>query len=75
MIELSRLDDTKIILNSEQIETIEQTPDTVITLSNGNKIVVKNDAKDVIRKIINFRFNPLESKVKGSAKLKTVAGM
>ncbi len=66
MIELNRLDDTKIIINSEQIESIEQTPDTVITLSNGKKIVVKDDAKQVIKKIINYKLEPLKKKLQAN---------
>ena len=67
MIELNRLDDTKIIINSEQIESIEQTPDTVITLSNGKMIVVKDDAKQVLKKIINYKLEPLKKKLKANS--------
>jgi flagellar protein FlbD len=65
MIELNKLDDSKIIINSDQIESIEQTPDTVITLSNGKKIIVKNSAKEVIKRIINFKMESIQTEFEG----------
>lgn len=41
MIELTKLNDKKITLNCDLIEIIEETPDTVITLTTGKKIIVK----------------------------------
>ncbi len=41
MIELTKLNENKFILNADLIETIEETPDTVITLVSGKKIIVK----------------------------------
>ena len=41
MIEVTKLDGVKILLNDRYIETVEETPDTVITLSTGRKIIVK----------------------------------
>ncbi len=64
MIELNRLDNTKIILNSDQIESIEQTPDTVITLSNGKKIVVRDNASAVLKKIIEYDLSTTKAKLK-----------
>lgn len=42
-------------INAHQIETVEETPDTVISLLSGSKYVVKNRAEDVIKKIIEYR--------------------
>ncbi|MBU2702005.1 flagellar protein FlbD [Sporomusaceae bacterium BoRhaA] len=57
MIKLSRLksNGTEIILNAELIETIEQTPDTVITLTNGKKILVEESMDEVVRKAMDYR--------------------
>ena len=41
MIELTRLNEVKFSLNSDLIEVIETTPDTVITLTTGKKLIVK----------------------------------
>ncbi len=45
----------EIILNAELIETIEETPDTVITLVNGKKIIVEEGSKEIVRKVIEYR--------------------
>ena len=41
MIEVTRLNDTKLLINSDLIELVEETPDTVITLTTGRKLIVK----------------------------------
>jgi flagellar protein FlbD len=57
MVELTRLRGEKFALNPDQIETIEETPDTVITLLNGHKYVVRETTKEVISLIESFRRN------------------
>jgi flagellar protein FlbD len=57
MIELTRLKGAKFALNSEQIETVEETPDTVITLLNGHKYIVLERMREVISLIEAFRKN------------------
>jgi flagellar protein FlbD len=42
-------------LNAELIETVEETPDTVITLMNGNKVLVEEGMDDIIRLVIEYR--------------------
>ena len=54
MIRLTRLNDRPFVLNSEQIRTIEQTPDTMITLLNGDQLVVKESPEDVVERAIEF---------------------
>ena len=55
MIHLTRINHAPLILNSEVIEHIEITPDTLITLTNGQKLVVLETSDEVIRKVIEFR--------------------
>ena len=55
MIEVHRLNGEAFLLNSDMIETIDVTPDTVLRLLNGHRYVVKEKVKDVYRKIIAFR--------------------
>lgn len=53
MIELTKLDETKILLNEDYILLVEETPDTVITFSDGKKIIVKEsrtDIKDLVKR-------------------------
>lgn len=55
MIEVTRLRGAKIIVNAELIETIEETPDTVITLTSGKKFVVSETSKDVTDLVIEYK--------------------
>ena len=47
MIEVTKLDGVKILLNEDYIETVEETPDTVITMSTGRKIIVKEGRQEI----------------------------
>lgn len=55
MIELHRLNGSALILNSSHIELIESTPDTVITLVNDKKYIVKESAVDVVNAIADYQ--------------------
>lgn len=55
MIALQRLNGAPFVLNAELIETIESTPDTVIALVGGKKLVVKNSVEDVVRKTVRYK--------------------
>ena len=55
MIELTRLSSKAFYLNSDLIESIEETPDTVITMTNGKKFIVAETAAVIIERIIRFR--------------------
>jgi flagellar protein FlbD len=55
LIELTRLNGKKFTLNSELIETVEETPDSVITLTNGKKIIVTDKAKEIVNKVIFYK--------------------
>ena len=54
MITVTRLNHTPIVINPDLIVFIEETPDTIITLSNGEKIVVQEKVGEVIRRIIQY---------------------
>lgn len=54
MIKVTRLNGKEFIINAELIQFIEETPDTVITLLNHEKIVVKESADDVIKRVISY---------------------
>ncbi|HOB92071.1 MAG: flagellar FlbD family protein [Bacillota bacterium] len=55
MIELTRLNGTTIVINSDLIETVEETPDTVVTLTIGTKYVVQESSRDIVDKVVEFR--------------------
>lgn len=55
MIQLTRLNNSLITINSDLIKFVEQSPDTVITLLNGEKILVRESAEQILERIIQFR--------------------
>lgn len=55
MIRLTRLNRMPMVLNSDLIEHIDVTPDTVITLTTGQILRVRETAEEVIRRIVDFR--------------------
>ncbi|MDR1649510.1 MAG: flagellar FlbD family protein [Synergistaceae bacterium] len=55
MIELHRLNGELFLLNSDMIETIDITPDTVVRLVNGHRYVVKESYRDLRDAIVKFR--------------------
>lgn len=55
MIHLTRLNHTSLVLNADLIELIEVTPDTVISLTTGQKLVVLEPAEEVVRRVLEFR--------------------
>lgn len=55
MVELTRLNGTKITINAELIEMVEDTPDTVITLSTGKKIIVRESRHEVKNLVISYK--------------------
>lgn len=55
MIELTNIGKQKFILNCNQIEKIEKTPESVITLMNGDKFVVRESPQEIIDKTIEYK--------------------
>lgn len=60
MIHLTRLNHAPLILNSDLIEHIEGTPDTVITLTTGQRFMVLEAANEVVDKVVAFRRSILQ---------------
>ena len=55
MIELSRLNGKSFFLNPELVETIESTPDTLVTLVSGKTVMVRETIETTIEKIFEYR--------------------
>jgi flagellar protein FlbD len=55
MIELTKLQNSKIIVNAELIEFVESTPDTLITTTTGKKLMVKESVEEVIKMVIAYK--------------------
>lgn len=63
MIRLTRINHIPLVLNSDLIEHVEVTPDTVVTLTNGQKFMVLESPEEVVSRVIDFRrciLNPPE---------------
>jgi len=54
VISLTRLNGTTFYVNALLIETVEQTPDTIVTLTTGKKYIVLENSSDVIRSIRHY---------------------
>ena len=55
MIVLHRLNKEEFILNADYIETLEATPDTVITLTSGKKLMVKENVDNVVQQVVRYK--------------------
>ena len=55
MIEVTRINHVPLVLNSDLIEHVETTPDTVISLTTGHKFIVLESADEVVRRVVAFR--------------------
>ncbi|MEM7577024.1 MAG: flagellar FlbD family protein [Planctomycetota bacterium] len=54
MIRLTRLNDRPFVLNAELIRTVEEKPDTTITLINGDHFIVKESMDDVVERAVDY---------------------
>ena len=55
MIELTKLNDIKFTVNADIIEFVEETPDTVVSLTTGKKIIVKESRQEVTNLVISYK--------------------
>jgi flagellar protein FlbD len=55
MIALRRLNNEAVMVNPDLIESLEETPDTVVTLTSGNKLIVRDSMDSIREKIIEFK--------------------
>ena len=54
MITVTRLNDQPLVLNAELIKTVESTPDTLITLINSDRMMVKESMEEIVRKAVEY---------------------
>jgi flagellar protein FlbD len=55
MIYLTRLDHNTMVVNADLIATVESTPDTMLTLSNGHQFLVRETVGDVVARVVDYR--------------------
>lgn len=61
MIKLTRFNGSQFYINSDLMEFVESTPDTIITLTTGKKIIVKESVDEIIDRIIEFKSKALRN--------------
>ena len=59
MISVTRFNDSTLIINADLIQTVEETPDTVITLTTGTKFIVKEKSKEIVDKVVAVSYTHL----------------
>lgn len=55
MITVTRLDKRVVVLNADLIKMLEATPDTIVTLLNGDTIVVQDSVEEIVRRVIDYQ--------------------
>ena len=55
MIEITRLDNSRMVVNVEKIQSLQSTPDTVITFTNNVKMIVREPLEEISEKILKYR--------------------
>ncbi|WP_325228011.1 flagellar FlbD family protein [Schnuerera sp.] len=68
MIKVKRLNGKEFVVNSDLIQYVEETPDTVITLTTGQKIVVVETVDQIIEKVIAYKARSIEYKRRAEEK-------
>ena len=61
MVRITRLNDTVLVINAEMIEFLEATPDTIITLTTGRKVLAKESVDEVIEMVVEYKRRFLQS--------------
>lgn len=55
MIRVTRLDGSILTVNCDLVEAVEHTPDTVISLLNGHKLVVRESEEEIVHRVVEYR--------------------
>lgn len=59
MIKVTRLDNREVLVNESLVEFVESTPETIISMTTGRKVVVRESVEEVVRRISEFRARAL----------------
>jgi flagellar protein FlbD len=55
VIPVTRLDGVPVLINADQIETIEQTPDTIVSFTSGHKLLVRDLPEELAKRITVYK--------------------
>lgn len=72
MISVTRLDGVSMLLNADVIEWVEQTPDTLIGLVNGERVMVRESPEELVRRVVDFKRSVLSGPALGAVGRTTV---
>ena len=78
MIELTRLNGNPMVLNSDLIKTAESSPDTMLTLINGEKLIVREEVGEVVERVLAYRARLLATvarRLPSFAEVQRIAGL
>jgi len=64
MVRLTRLNSTELVVNADLIEMLESSPDTIVTLTTGQKLIVKESVDEVMEKVKEYKRSILTPLVK-----------
>ena len=60
MIKITRLNNTVLVVNADMIEFLEATPDTIVTLTTGRKVLAQDSIDDIIDKVVEYKRRALQ---------------
>jgi len=55
MIRVTRINDAELVINADLIEFVEAIPETMITLTTGKKIMVREAVEEIVRRVADFK--------------------
>lgn len=55
MIELTKMNGLTFTVNADVIESVDETPDTVLSLTTGKKIIVKESRQEIVEKVVSYK--------------------
>jgi flagellar protein FlbD len=63
MIKVTRLNNTEMVVNAEKIQSVQATPDTLITFTNKDRLMVKEPVEELSRRILDYRRTVFQNQV------------
>jgi len=61
MVKITRLNNSVLVVNGDMIEFVEATPDTIITLTTGRKVVARESVEEIVDKVVEYKRRYLAS--------------
>ena len=61
MVKITRLNNSVLVVNADMIEFVEATPDTIITLTTGRKVIARESVDEIVEKVVEYKRRYLAS--------------